>query len=72
MLIPFRPTVTCMKRWGLRASSLSAVAKADAGQKHFMQPPKPQCFIHDVVASFFYFECPGIIISLPSSSKILG
>ena len=27
-------TVTCMKRWGLRASSLSAVAKADAGQKH--------------------------------------
>jgi len=28
------PTATCMKRWGLRASSLSAVAKADAGQKH--------------------------------------
>jgi hypothetical protein len=27
-------TATCMKRWGLRASSLSAVAKADAGQKH--------------------------------------
>lgn len=26
------PTVTCMKRWGLRASTLSAVTKADAGQ----------------------------------------
>jgi hypothetical protein len=25
-------TDTCIKRWGLRASSLSAVAKADAGQ----------------------------------------
>jgi len=25
-------TVTCMKRWGLRASSLSAVTKADSGQ----------------------------------------
>jgi hypothetical protein len=24
---------TCIKRWGLRASSLSAVAKVDAGQK---------------------------------------
>ncbi len=29
----FAVTVTCMKRWGLRASSLSAVTKADAGQK---------------------------------------
>jgi len=25
-------TVTCMKRWGMRASSLSAVTNADAGQ----------------------------------------
>jgi hypothetical protein len=27
-------TDTCIKRWGLRASSLSAVTKADAEQKH--------------------------------------
>jgi hypothetical protein len=26
-------TDTCIKRWGLRASSLSAVTNADAGQK---------------------------------------
>jgi hypothetical protein len=31
-LLKLMPTDTCIKRWGLRASSLSAVAKADAGQ----------------------------------------
>ncbi len=43
-----------MKRWGLRASSLSAVAKADAGQKYSSNHLTPQCFIHDVGVSFFY------------------
>ncbi len=49
-------TVTCIKRWGLRASSLSAVAKADAGLKPSNNHLKPQCFIHDVTAwcSLFY------------------
>ena len=49
-----------MKRWGLRASSLSADAKADAGQNtsinhlnpnvlYMMLPPGVHCFI-----SFFF------------------
>jgi hypothetical protein len=29
----FALTVACMKRWGLRASSLSADTNAEAGQK---------------------------------------
>jgi len=43
-----------MKRWGLRASSLSAVAKVDAGQNTSRNLLKPQCFIHDVGGSFYF------------------
>lgn len=58
-----------MKRWGLRASSLSAVAKADAGQKHSSNHLTPQCFIHDVSCGFSYHFISGK--SLNSRSVIL-
>jgi hypothetical protein len=32
VFVTLQVTVTCMKRWGLRASSLSAVTEAGAGQ----------------------------------------
>jgi hypothetical protein len=42
-----------MKRWGLRASSLSAVTNVDAGQNDLSNHLTPQCFIHDVTAWCF-------------------
>ena len=52
-----RLTVTCMKRWGLRASSLSAVAKADAGQNTLNNhlPPNVLYMMLAVVFEFFCF-----------------
>jgi hypothetical protein len=50
-----------MKRWGLRASSMSAVARADAGQNTLNNHLPPQCFIHDVVLCFFYLTIKGVL-----------
>jgi hypothetical protein len=49
-VLQFCLTVTCMKCWGLRASSLSAVAKANAGQNTSHNNLNPN--IHDVGGSF--------------------
>jgi hypothetical protein len=44
-----------MKRWGLRASSLSAVAKADAGQKHSSNHLTPNVLYMMLAAGFHQF-----------------
>jgi hypothetical protein len=41
-----------MKRWGLRASSLSAVAKADAGQNALCNHLNPNVLYMMLVAVF--------------------
>ena len=46
---------TCIKRWGLRASSLSAVAKADAGQKHSSNHLTPNVLYMMLCAVFIFF-----------------
>jgi hypothetical protein len=48
-------TVTCMKRWGLRASSLSAVTKADAGQNVSDNHLNPNV-LYMMLAVRFYFN----------------
>lgn len=45
-----------MKRWGLRASYLSADTNANAGQNAGFNHLKPQCFIHDVVRSVLFLS----------------
>jgi len=55
-----------MKRWGLRASSLSAVAKADAGQNDSIKRLTPNVLYMMLHAVIFYFcrydvLCYGII-----------
>lgn len=42
-----------MKRWGLRASSLSAVAKADAGQKYSSNHLTPNVLYMMLAFRFF-------------------
>ena len=50
-----------MKRWGLRASSLSAVTKADAGQKHSINHLNP---------NVLYMRLPHVLYLRPSSSAL--
>ncbi|MFP4026115.1 MAG: hypothetical protein ACLFVR_16460, partial [Thiohalospira sp.] len=45
-------TDTCMKRWGLRASSLSADTKADAGQNATRKHLNPNVLYMMLVAVF--------------------
>ena len=51
-----------MKRWGLRASSLSAVAKADAGQKHSRNHLTPNVLYMMLPPGWYFFP----------KSKVLG
>jgi hypothetical protein len=54
-------TDTCIKRWGLRASSLSAVAKADAGQKTSNNHLNPNVLYMMLYAEIFSFHVVKII-----------
>jgi len=49
------PTFACMKRWGLRASSLSAVAKADAGQNTSYNHLNPNV-LYMMLCGVFHFS----------------
>ena len=49
-------TDTCIKRWGLRASSLSAVAKVEAGQKHSSNHLTPNVLYMMLPPGVLYFQ----------------
>ena len=54
-------TDTCIKRWGLRAPSLSAVAKADAGQNTSCNHMTPNVLYMMLCADIFSFQVVKII-----------
>jgi len=51
-LLGLQLTVTCVKRWGLRTSSLSAVEKADAGQNTSINHLNPNV-LHMMLCAVF-------------------
>jgi hypothetical protein len=63
-------TDTCIKRWGLRASSLSAVAKVDAGQKTSNYHLNPNVLYMMLCTDNFYFHVVKIIIFLQFLSSL--
>jgi hypothetical protein len=63
-------TDTCIKRWGLRASSLSAVAKADAGQNTSCNHLNPNVLYMMLCADIFSFQVVKIINILQCKVRI--
>jgi hypothetical protein len=64
-MLKLHTTDTCMKRWGLRASSLSADTKADAGQRtssNHLNPNVLYMMLGTVLILFFkYFQCLNLL-----------